>query len=184
VSGVDLPAGVLEMRQQAAAPALPSFEQLLQRFGPMINRIAGSYEADRELARDLVQEILLAVWKASAKFRGDSSLKTFVARIAHNRSITHVARAVKQPPSTELDESLPVDAPHPEAQAITEDTHERLREAVRRLPLAYRQTATLTLEGFDVAEIAEVLGITPNAVSIRLTRARQLLQSLLSELSP
>jgi DNA-directed RNA polymerase specialized sigma24 family protein len=52
---------------------------------------------------------------------------------------------------------------------------------VRTLPLAYRQTAILTLEGLTPTEIADVLGISTNAVAIRMSRAKTLLRKLIGE---
>ena len=51
---------------------------------------------------------------------------------------------------------------------------------MRQLPLGLRQPAVLTLEGFTPAEIAEMLGLTANGVSIRLTRARAALRDLMT----
>jgi RNA polymerase sigma-70 factor (ECF subfamily) len=65
--------------------------------------------------------------------------------------------------------------------AIEADRRDRLLEAVRRLPIAYRDAVILTLEDFTPAEIAEVLGVGANVISIRLTRARTLLRTWLRE---
>lgn len=157
------------------------FEQLLGAHGPLIARIAASYEADRELARDLTQEILLAVWRALPSFRAQSSWRTFIARIAHNRGVTHVARAANTPIAVEVPPELPCPLPHPETLLVEHDQRLRVLTAVQQLPLAYRQVATLTLEGFTPAEVAETLGLTVNAVAIRSTRARALLRSALGE---
>jgi DNA-directed RNA polymerase specialized sigma24 family protein len=54
--------------------------------------------------------------------------------------------------------------------------------AVRSLPLAYSQTAMLTLEGLTPREISDVSGISANAVAIRLTRAKTLLRGILGDL--
>jgi RNA polymerase sigma-70 factor (ECF subfamily) len=158
-----------------------TFEHMLKDHGPLIARIAASYEADKELARDLTQEILLAVWRALPSFRADSSLRTFVARIAHNRAVTHIARAAKLPESVELPVELPCPAPPVETMVMEHDRQLRTLAAVQKLPLAYRQVATLTLEGFTPSEVALALGLTVNAVAIRSTRARALLRSLLGE---
>ena len=158
-----------------------TFEQLLRECGPLIKRIAASYEADKELARDLAQEIFLAVWRALPSFRAESSLRTFVARIAHNRAVTHVARSASVPESVEFPDELPCPAPELEAVAIEHDRRARTLAAVQKLPLAYRQVATLILEGFTPPEVAQTLGLTVNAVSIRATRARAMLRSLLGE---
>jgi RNA polymerase sigma-70 factor (ECF subfamily) len=158
-----------------------AFEQLMQECGPMIRRIAASYEADRELARDLAQEIFLAVWRALPSFRGESSMRSFVARIAHNRAVTHVARSARLPRSVELPSELACPAPVLEEMAIARERHVRAMAAVQKLPLAYRQVATLILEGFTPADIAHALGLTANIVAIRATRARAMLRTLLGE---
>src|SRR5688500_1332016 len=93
----------------AARPAVEPgrqrlFEDVTARCTGLISRIALSYEADEALRRELVQDIMLAVWIALPSFRGDSSLKTFVASIAQKRSITHVTRRAREPRKVELPE--------------------------------------------------------------------------------
>jgi RNA polymerase sigma-70 factor, ECF subfamily len=158
-----------------------AFRDLVLAHGALIARIAASYEADPELARDLTQEILLAVWRAMPTFREQSSWRTYIARIAHNRSVTHVSRAAGRPVSVEMPENLQCPAPLPEAIALEGDRWRRVLTAVQQLPIAYRQVATLTLEGFTPPEVAQILGLSVNAVAIRSTRARALLRTLLSE---
>jgi RNA polymerase sigma factor (sigma-70 family) len=160
-----------------------TFEQVAREHDGMIKRIASSYEAQPQLAEDLVQEIYFAIWRALPSFRGDCSLRTFVARIATNRAVTHVALAVKWPPSLELDDHIPAPGDSPESQAIAHDHQAWLMSAVRRLPLTYRQATTLALEGLTPKEIAEFLGISTNAVAIRLTRAKELLRGLMGDKS-
>jgi RNA polymerase sigma factor (sigma-70 family) len=158
-----------------------AFEQIAREQDAMIKRIASSYEAEAHLVEDLVQDIYFAIWRALPAYRGDSSLRTFVARIATNRAVTHVARAVRFPPSLELSEHIPAPGDNPENQAIALDRRARLTSVVRSLPLAYRQTAMLTLEGLTPKEIADVLGITTNAVAIRMSRAKELLRGLMGD---
>lgn len=145
----------------------------------MIKRIAASYEARPHLAEELVQEIYFAIWRALPSFRGDATVRTFVARIATNRAVTHVARAMKSAPSLELDEELEAPGASLETQIIAADHQSKLVSAIRALPLAYRQPVLLTLEGFTPKEIADSLGITTNAVAIRMSRAKELLRSLI-----
>ena len=147
----------------------------------MIARICASYESDRELARELVQDVLFAIWRALPSYRGEASLKSFVARIAQFRAISHVATQVQRPGTTQLQESLLSEDPAPESQAIEADRRNRLLGAVRQLPLAYREAVILTLEDFTPNEIASMLGVSPNVISIRLTRARTALRSILGE---
>ena len=158
-----------------------TFDRIAREFDAMIQRIALTYETNPDLAEELVQEIYVAIWRALPSFRGDASLRTFVARIATNRAVTHVARAMRVPRPVELDEGLPSPADNPEHRAIARDRTTALLLAVRQLPLTYRHTVTLVLEGLTHDEVGQVLGISANAVGIRMTRAKELLRQLLRE---
>jgi len=159
--------------------AIPPFERIVADYGPLISRIAMSYEADPALREDLVQQILLAVWQALPSFRADSSLKTFIARVAQNRSISFVTKQVRQPRLAELPEKLEAETLNPEEEAIELNEREMLLAATRRLPLPQREVIILVLEGFSYPEIAEMLDIAPNALALRLSRAKTALKSML-----
>jgi RNA polymerase sigma-70 factor (ECF subfamily) len=159
--------------------AIPPFERIVADYGPLISRIAMSYEADPALREDLTQQILLAVWQALPSFRADSSLKTFIARVAQNRSISFVTKQVRQPRLAELPEKLEAETPNPEEEAIELNEREMLLAATRRLPLPQREVIILVLEGFSYPEIAEMLDIAPNALALRLSRAKTALKSML-----
>jgi RNA polymerase sigma-70 factor (ECF subfamily) len=145
----------------------------------MVARICASYERDRDLARELAQEIWFAVWRALPTFRADSSLKTFVARIAQFRAISHVTKEAKGPIDVSYGDELQA-APMPDVQVIAADERDRVLQAVRKLPIAYRQPVILTLEDFSPAEIATMLGLTQNVVGVRLNRARTMLREMLN----
>lgn len=151
------------------------FERILATQGPALSRLAASYTNTLSDRDDLLQEIAFAIWQALPKFRGDCSERTFAFRIAHNRGITYLSRARAQntDPIEEIEVHDP--APGPESNLSQRQRAEKLREAVRRLPIAYRQVITLTLEGLGYKEFSEVLGISESNVGARLTRARQLL---------
>ena len=156
------------------------FERVLEEFGPALRRLAGSYESDSGRRDDLVQEIAIALWRALPKFRRESSMRTFVFRIAHNRALTHVWRRGRVP-SAEVSEAeqLPDPAANPESQLARGQRRERLDAAIRALPIVHRQVLTLALEDLTHAEIGSVLGLRENAVAVRLTRARQALREAL-----
>jgi RNA polymerase sigma factor (sigma-70 family) len=150
------------------------FDRLLAENGPALARLAASYTntaADRD---DLVQEIALSIWRGLPHFRGECSERTFLFRIAHNRAVTHLTR--RRPQATVEAVDVPDSAPDPEAGLAREQQGERLRRAVRALPLIYRQVVTLMLEGMEYGEIAQVLGLSESNVGARLTRARQMLR--------
>ena len=163
------------------ADADPSLEGILRNYSSLAQRLAVSHESNPDLARDLAQEILVAVWRAWPAFRQQCSERTYVARIAHNRIATHISRAVRRPPQIEISDDLADSTPTPEELAIQGDESRRLMTVVRTLPIAYREVAILLLEGFSTGEIADTLGLTANAVAIRGTRARELLRALLEK---
>lgn len=158
----------------------PTVAELMQAHGPAIARLAALYEFDASEREDLVQEIWLAVWRALPGFRGDSSVRTFLFRIAHNRAVSHVQRRARAMKPTSDDTAQIADPQAgPERRAEAADTVWRLFAALAGMPLVDRQLVQLSLEGLRQGEIAEVLGITENNVAVRLSRARGRLRELM-----
>lgn len=155
------------------------YDQILRREGAALHRVAAAYEADPARREDLFQEICLAIWQALPRFRGESSERTFVFRIAHNRGLTHRSRRPAAPVDLEEAETMADPQPGPEAAAGEAQRRERLRSAVLSLPLEPRQVISLTLEGLTPKEIAQILGITENNAAVRLSRARRALRQIL-----
>ncbi len=149
----------------------------------LITRIALSYEADPSLRRELIQDILLAIWLALPKFRGDSSLKTFAASIAQKRSITHVTKRAREPRQVEIPDDLVSAEPAPDEVAVQNDQKKRLVDSIQKLPIPQREAIVLCFEGFNYQEMAEILGITPNAVMLRCQRAKTTLKSIMERRS-
>lgn len=145
----------------------------------LIGRIALSYEADPAIRRELMQDILLAIWLALDSWRGEASLKTFVASIAQKRSISHVTRAARQPRQESLPVDLPCAAPMPDEAAIESERRRQLVECIQELPIPQREAIVLSFEGFSHQDVADVLGISVNAATLRVTRARAALKALM-----
>ncbi len=155
------------------------FDQVVGNCTGLISRIALSFETDAALRRELIQDILLAVWIALPSFRGDSSLKTFVASIAQKRSISHVGRRTREPKQVELSVELPSSSPPPDEIAVLNDIKQQLVASIQLLPVPQREAIMLSLEGFSHGEIAEVLGISVNAAMLRCQRAKNALKAML-----
>ncbi|MEX2961861.1 RNA polymerase sigma factor [Microbulbifer sp. TYP-18] len=156
------------------------FQQLLAEHSGGVSRVAATYARGIGEREDLTQEIWLAVWRALPAFRGEASLKTFVYRIAHNRSVSALVR--RRPPGDALqDAEEPEDpTPGPAQQYAALRDAQSLLAAVQKLPLGLRQTLSLRLEGLSYEEIAEVLGVSESNVAVRLNRARQRLSARLT----
>ena len=159
------------------------FQTVLDTYGSALGRVAGSYTRASHEREDLLQEIAIAIWRALPAFRGECSERTFLFRIAHNRGMSYLARRrsslVGQAQDEEFD--VPDTAAGPEASLSALEQSRRLRDAVGRLPLQFRQVITLALEGLSYGDIGHVLGLSESNVGVRLTRARQVLRQLVHE---
>jgi RNA polymerase sigma-70 factor (ECF subfamily) len=154
------------------------FDRVLLEHGDALGRLAAVYAVDPWSREDLLQEILLAIWRALPAFREECSERTFIFRIGHNRGITHRARG-RSHLGIEAAERVADPRPTPEGEFHERAEREGLLAGVRSLPPALRQTVMLFLEGLSNDEIAQVLGISENNVAVRLHRGRAALRALL-----
>lgn len=152
---------------------------VVKQFAPALARVVASYERDRALQDELLQDVLMAVVTSLPRLTQQDKLAPFVFRIAHNRCLSHVAKRMRERAHEEPLDELACDAASHEQVLIQQERSERLLEAVRRLALPYRQVITLVLEDMSYEEIAETLGITVANVGIRVNRAKQQLKVLL-----
>jgi RNA polymerase sigma-70 factor (ECF subfamily) len=162
------------------------FKQILNEHESLLSRVASSYEANEALRQELLQEIALAVWQGLARFQGDSSVKTYILKIAHNRAITHVSTQVKRvdkhADTEHVERSHNEEANNnPEAALNTQNQVNQLLVSIRNLPINMRQVVTLSLEGLNYQEIGAVTGLTSNHVGVLLQRAKKQLTRILSE---
>ena len=162
---------------------MATIESIIGEHGQGLRRVAGAYEADRMLQDDLFQEILIAIHQALPALRQKERLAPYIYRIAHNRAVSHVARAVGRRRGEADVAAMEADAEQasPEAEFMESERADRLSAAIRRLPLPYRQVVTLYLEDMPYAEIAETLDISLSNVGVRINRAKQMLKELLNE---
>jgi RNA polymerase sigma-70 factor (ECF subfamily) len=154
------------------------FETINRDYAAAILRTVSLYAREPTERDDLLQEISLALWRALPSFRGDCSLKTFVFRIAHYQGMRFALRR-RAATAPLLEEELVSPEDGPEQALIDKRGRKALQDAVCALPLAYRQVASLSLEGLSNQEIAAVLGIDKGNVAVRLHRAKQSLEQRL-----
>jgi RNA polymerase sigma factor (sigma-70 family) len=148
------------------------FTELMETFAGPIRRLCAAYAfsaADRE---DLFQDIFLAVWRALPGFRGDSSVRTWLYRIAHNVALTWQTRdRRRQSRETHLDEEIG-GAAHIDLRRIA------LNRAIAGMNPADRTLTLLWLEGLSAAEIEDVTGVKAATVAVRLSRIRKQLNPM------
>ncbi len=167
-----------------------ALERVLASHAAALSRIAASYESRPALREELLQDIAFALWRALPSFRGESSERTFVLRIATNRALSHLAARQPEKGTHPLSEAeaergcvpfLVDPTPRPDELAARQQGAERLQRAMFALPLTLRQVLVLAFEGLDHDEIARVLGLTTGNVAVRLHRGKALLKQALGE---
>ncbi|MCO4797657.1 MAG: sigma-70 family RNA polymerase sigma factor [Colwelliaceae bacterium] len=162
-----------------------TFTEWMTEHEKLLRHIITGFEAKPAIQDELFQEIALNIWRALPKFRFDSAVKTFVARIAHNVLATHVAKAVRMVKADHDLSDVSQEAEQDEKQLTPfqsldqKQRQQRLAQAIRQLKLDQQQVITLALEGMSYQEISEVLSITTNLVGVRLQRAKKALTQLL-----
>lgn len=157
--------------------------KLVVEHGDAIYRLALSVVRDSSLAEDVAQETLVKAWLALPSFRGDSSLRSWVLRIAHNTAIStlRTRRALVIDPH-----ELPEEHERPERSVESRVQSDAVMgdfvEALELLDDLSRSIVVLReLEGLAYEEIAEILDVPLPTVKTRLLRARRKLGSALRE---
>ncbi len=148
------------------------WHEVLNQHSRGISRIAASHAHSAAEREDLEQDISLALWQALPEFRGDSSLRTFVYRIARYCCFRLLRRRGRIAVDT-FDDEIGDPTVCLDTMLHRADKHIQLEQALARLPEGPRSTLALRLEGKSYAEIAEILGISERNVSVRLVRARK-----------
>ncbi len=149
-----------------------------------IYRVALSIVRDPALAEDVTQDTLLKAWQALPTFRGESSLKSWILRIAHNNAISTLRRrrdVLREPaemPETMTAESVETRVQQRAALRDFEEALDRLDDLSRSV-VVMREVEQMTYE-----EIAEALGVSLPTVKTRLLRARRTLAAALGEWKP
>ncbi len=149
------------------------FAEWIRDHAAILHRVVHGFAAaaDRD---DLMQELLLAVWKALPAFRGESAPSTFVYRVTHNAALTW-KRARRSDDRLEPLDRETVSRAEARVAPDSADDRERLEllyAAIRRLPPLDRSLLLLSLDGVGYDAIALLHGLTPTNVGARLTRAR------------
>lgn len=150
------------------------FAQALREFGPPLQRLAGAYEADPEKRRDLIQEIHLQLWRSFDHYDARCSLRTWTYRVAHNTAASYILRERRNPTSLVTLEELEQRPAEPTSTDKTLNLA-RLTKIIQGLKPLDRQIIISYLEDLDAASIADITGLSPANVSMRIHRIKNIL---------
>lgn len=162
-----------------------AFEALYRRYRDRLYAFLVRHIGDSATAQDLFQETFLRVLRARARYQPRAPFATWLFTIARNLYLDSVKRAGIPRTSSELEAALHA-APDPRPdplQALEErEADALLRRAVASLAEEDRAILVLSrFEGFRYRQIAEILGISEDAVKVRAHRALQALRQILRE---
>ncbi len=143
------------------------------RYADMLYRLALTHTQNREDAEDAVQDVFTKYISTSQKFNDPEHERAWLVRVTVNRCHDLVRRGkIRTHESLDDITELPSE----------EDPARGVLHMLSELPEKYRTAIALHhLEGFSVEEVSKMLGISPSAVKMRLSRGRELLKSLLTD---
>ncbi len=160
-----------------------AFEELFKRYKGMIFNLTTRMAGNPSRGEDLAQEVFLRAYRYLDRFRGKSSFKTWLYRVAINHCRSQLGRRAL--PMVELDDEdrgveVADDRRGPEALAEAHDLANRVNQALGELPRKYREAVVLRdLQGFTYQEIATVLKVRIGTVRSRIARGRSKLKTFL-----
>jgi len=156
------------------------FDKWMREHGAVLQHVANGFAAGHD-RHDLVQEILLALWKAVPAFRGDAKASTFIYRVAHNTALTWRRSILGHRRKLDRLSSFPASESSGRGDETKIRQLERVYAAIRQLPPLDRSLMLLALDGTSYRDMSIIHGISENNVGVRLNRARQKLASTLKE---
>jgi RNA polymerase sigma-70 factor (ECF subfamily) len=181
----------LELVDQARAGDARAMETLMRRHNRSLYRTARAILRDDTEAEDAVQDAYIQAFRSLDAFRGESSLSTWLVRIAANAALMRRRRNERRseviPINHEsgellMDEIAENPSAGPEGQAIGAQMRQLLEQRIDALPDLYRAVFVMrAVEEMSVEETAVALDLPPATVRTRYFRARALLRSSLEQ---
>jgi RNA polymerase sigma-70 factor, ECF subfamily len=160
-----------------------AFGEIVRRHKDRLWAVALRTLGDREEAADAIQDALVSAYRAADRFRGDAAVTTWLHRIVVNACLDRVRRRQARPtvPLPDTDAGLFAMRGHP--APADPDTALTVQAALAQLPAEQRAALVLLdMQGYSVAEIAQILGVAEGTVKSRCARGRARLAILLGHL--
>jgi RNA polymerase sigma-70 factor (ECF subfamily) len=170
-----------------------AYERLIDRFEQPVFNLVSRVMDDPADAADVVQEVFLKVFRNIASFRRDSSLKTWIYRIAVNEARNHrrwfsrhrrkeVGLDAEPGETRGFQDWLPDPGRSPYETALNHETHELIEAALAKVNPKFRAALVLReIEGLSYEEISEILDISLGTVKSRILRGRESLRKHLTD---
>jgi len=154
------------------------FSDWMHEHGAIVHHVVNGFAsgADRH---DLLQEVLLAIWKSIPAFRGQAQATTYLYRVSHNAALRWLRTEQNYRRRLERYSTLAPSEFAATAEAPTEERLAWLYAAIRDLKPVDRSLMLLLLDGLSYREMSEVLGLSESNVGVKINRIKtQLTQTL------
>ena len=156
-----------------------AFIKAIQEHEGLINKIASFYTDCKEDRDDLVQEIIYNLWKSFESFKQNSSLSTWMYRVAMNVSIFHLKKTRKKVNPIPIGEAI-LNFPETASDGV-EERLQTLQKHIKDLNLFDKGILMLYLENKSHEEIAQIVGISKTNVGTKLSRIKEKLKLQISK---
>ncbi|MEQ9378159.1 MAG: RNA polymerase sigma factor [Imperialibacter sp.] len=155
----------------------PLFESLHHDYGSMVLQMClGFVKGDKDIAKDLSQEVFINTWNALDKFKGASSYKTWIYRTTVNTCLKYI-RGRKDKNHVSIDEAGSVR--FAETSSMQENASNALYEAIGQLGEIDRLIIMMVLDEVEYEEIADIIGISSTNLRVKIHRIKKNLKKLL-----
>ena len=155
-------------------PAEQEFTNVIREHKGTIYTVCYMFSKDTDEVADLFQEILVNIWNGFERFRGESSIKTWIWRISFNTCVSYEKKKSRRGSTVPLSMNINLfDDSDEDIKQI-----KMLQKRIRRLGPFDRAIVLLWLEDLTYAEIGEIVGISEKNVSVRLVRIREQLKKM------
>ncbi|WP_299257227.1 sigma-70 family RNA polymerase sigma factor [uncultured Aquimarina sp.] len=144
-----------------------TFEEIHKVYWPKVYRQCMGYMNDHDAAKDITQETFIKVWQHLPKFRNESSIGTWVFRIAVNSCLRQISKDKNMPKSEFPNEIVE------EILVNNEPQVEFLYKCISELPEVERIIISLELEELKQKEIAKIVGLTEGNVRVKIHRIKE-----------
>jgi RNA polymerase sigma factor (sigma-70 family) len=177
------------MAQRVAAGDRTQFEKIMRRYNQRLYRLARAALRDDVEAEDALQEAYLAAYRSMGRFRGESSLSTWLSRLVLNECLGRLRRSERRQrvmpivsSALEINAVAGGDSDLPERIIARRQLRSLLESKLDELPESFRLVFVLrSVEEMSVRETARTLGIPEGTVRTRYHRARTLLRQALEQ---
>ena len=136
-----------------------AFSRLTQKYGPRLYTQIIRIVKNEALAKDVLQNVMIKVWKNLSRFKKESNLYTWMYRIAHNESLTQLKSEQKRASILMCDSLVKIVPGHSTLDTLSSDEiSQYLREAINTLP--EKQAIVFELKYFDELKYREIATLT------------------------